>query len=162
MERRNFGIFTRIAGLSRAGGCCQCSGCSSCGYGSRCATPVGNGYAYEADHIAGRDDNSLGNLQILCPSCHRVKTDYSGGLARAIFGEQTAHGTAFANAMMRASQHQHKDAQARNFLSELLAPRPVSPYATALTNLIAPPPSSGPSTDGGLRHGLGPVPKNRY
>jgi hypothetical protein len=172
MERRGFGPLTLIVGLSRAGGRCECGGCSCCGYASRCWTSVGNGF--EADHAVRRDDNSLENLRILCKGCHRAKTDSAGSLARALFGAQTAHTNALANALMQPPPAPPAPDRLAAcllppppppWLSAFLpAPPPPDPQIAALVRAIAPPPPAPLEQPNGfgIFARLGAPPPNHY
>ena len=51
----------------RAKGQCQCTGCLL--HPDTCTSP-----GSDCDHIEGRDNHSLSNLQWLCHQCHAVKT----------------------------------------------------------------------------------------
>ena len=49
--------------------------CSNCGL----STWLNNEIPLELDHINGiHDDNSLGNLRLLCPNCHALTDTYRG------------------------------------------------------------------------------------
>ena len=126
MERRDFGMFTKILGHMRSEGRCECTGCSSCGYGSRCATTFGLENEPEYDHRIRRDDDSLENLAMLCTRCHREKSGAAPSIAALLLGSPvSAETTAQANAHVTA-------------LSALLNPRPKpDPYYGELLRLLA-------------------------